>query len=52
MTNNIFRQWLIAGALLTVVSAFVAPPAAHAGEKITLRLAYTSDNNGYVDACG
>ncbi len=25
---------------------------ASAGDKITLRLAYTSDSNGYIDACG
>lgn len=28
-----------------------ATPAS-AGEKITLRLAYTSDSNGYIDPCG
>lgn len=52
MTNKVFRQWLIAGALFMVVPSFVAPPATQAGEKVTLRLAYTSDNNGYIDACG
>lgn len=25
---------------------------ARAGEKITLRVAYTSDSNGYIDPCG
>ncbi len=52
MSNKVLSQWLTAAALLTASATFVAPPAAHAGEKITLRLAYTSDSNGYIDACG
>ena len=52
MTKKNFQQWLIAGALLAASATFVAPRAAHTGEKITLRLAYTSDSNGYIDPCG
>jgi len=36
----------------TLICAFGLVAEASAGEKITLRLAYTSDSNGYIDACG
>ncbi len=39
-------------ACALVLFLFGAYEAARAGEKITLRLAYTSDSNGYIDACG
>ncbi len=48
MKNKTLLKWFTAGAL---VSAFWQAGAT-AGDKITLRLAYTSDSNGYIDACG
>jgi hypothetical protein len=48
MKSKILLQWFAAGAL---VCAFAQGETA-AGEKITLRLAYTSDSNGYIDPCG
>ena len=51
MTIKTLRR-IAAGALLAALGSIVVSSAAHAGEKITLRLAYTSDSNGYIDACG
>ena len=48
MRSKILLKLLMTGAL---VSAFWQTDS-HAGEKITLHLAYTSDSNGYIDACG
>ncbi len=44
------RLWL--GMLLAVWGGQTSIPRLHANDKMTLRLVYTSDTIGYVDACG
>lgn len=51
MTNKTLRRLAVA-AFLAALGVIAVSSATHAGEKITLRLAYTSDSNGYIDACG
>ncbi|MEK7728364.1 MAG: hypothetical protein AAB354_08100 [candidate division KSB1 bacterium] len=52
MKNKTLLQWVTAGAIVSAFWQVGAQTEALAGEKITLRLAYTSDSNGYIDACG